>query len=528
MTDSQVPPAKTVAVIDMGSNSVRLVIAQVHADGRTEVLERARQPIRLGHDAFTTGRLGQGTMRAALAVLRDYRRIINTYKCDLVRAVATSAVREASNRDPFLDRLEHTVDLTFDVIEPAEQSRLLVSAVRHELGDVLAGKRHTSLVAEVGGGSTLLSVMHGSEIAASESYYLGSVRMQEMLSTEGATPVRAADVVRQVIANTIEQARKSLRLREVRAFIAVGGDARFAGQQAGEPLGRAEAVAVDAKKLDALIQKCVPHAPEDLASTYGLPFEDAETLVPGLLVYQGLLKATRAERMIISQVSMRDGLLIDLPRVLSGKEDPDLAEGIVASAKAVGAKYFYDAKHGEHVARLALRLFDETEKEHGLTQRHRLLLHVASLLHEIGKFVGNRSHHKHSWYLIVNAEIMGLRREDLAIVAAVSRYHRRSAPKSTHPEYMQLAREDRMVVSKLAAILRVADAVDRGHWQQVCNFRVERREQDFVMFVKGSGDMTLERRALQDKADLFEDIFGMRVRIEEEAASTPGGAKTTG
>ncbi len=159
---------------------------------------------------------------------------------------------------------------------------------------------------------------------------------------------------------------------------------------------------------------------------------------------------------------------------------------------------------------------DDLQKEHGLPPRHRLLLHVAAILHETGKFISNRSHHKHSWYLIQNAEIPGLRREDMAIVAVVARYHRRSTPKSTHPEYMQLARELRMAVSKLAAILRVADALDRGHWQQVCRFRVERRDQDLVVYVKGAGDLTLERRAIQDKGDLFEDIFGLRVRIEED------------
>ncbi len=219
-------PAKTVAVIDRGSNSIRLVIAQVFADGRTEVLERARQPIRLGHDTFTSGRLSQQTMRAALTVLRDYRKLLNTYKADMVRAVATSAVREAANRDSFLDRIEHTVDLDVEVIEAVEQSRLMMSAVRHAAGDLLGGRRHTSLVAEVGGGSTLLTVLQGSEIAVSQSYNLGSVRMQEMLSIEGETPTRAAELVRQLIANTIDQARKSLRLKQVRAFLAIGGDAR--------------------------------------------------------------------------------------------------------------------------------------------------------------------------------------------------------------------------------------------------------------------------------------------------------------
>jgi exopolyphosphatase/guanosine-5'-triphosphate,3'-diphosphate pyrophosphatase len=278
---------------------------------------------------------------------------------------------------------------------------------------------------------------------------------------------------------------------------------------------------VDAKSLDALVEKVIPHSPEELAATYGMPFADAETLVPALLVYQALLRATRSEKMIVSDVTMRDGLLLDLPRYVTGVEDPGLTESIIFSARNIGAKYLYDAKHAEHVARISLRLFDEFQKEHGLTPRHRLLLHVAAVLHEVGKFVGNRSHHKHSWYLISNAEILGLRREDIAIVAVVARYHRRSTPKLSHPEYMALPREQRMVVNKLAAVLRVADALDRGHWSQVSSFQVERRDQDLVILAKGAGDLTLERRALADKQDLFEDIFGMRIRIEQQEVPSP-------
>jgi len=167
------------------------------------------------------------------------------------------------------------------------------------------------------------------------------------------------------------------------------------------------------------------------------------------------------------------------------------------------------------VAQVAAGLFDEMEAEHGLGARHRLLLEVAALLHEVGGFVSSRAHHKHSYYLIANSEIFGLTRDELLTVAHIARYHRRSCPKPSHTEFVALSRETRMVVSKLAALLRVADALDRGHAQQARNFRCERREQELAVAIPGVADLSLERRAIAAKGDLFEDVYGLKVRLEE-------------
>jgi len=519
--DTRTDSAKPVGVIDIGSNSLRMVVAQVFPDGRTEVLERALRPVRLGHSTFVTGRLSQDAMNAAITILRDYRQILDGYRVEVVRAVATSAVREAANRDAFIDRIARAVGLDVSVIEPTEESMLIVSAVRHAVGNHLDLRRHVTLLAEVGGGSTLLTVLRNGEIAASASYSLGSIRIQEILSLAHEPPERAADLMDHRIANAVELAKKSMDLKAARTFLAIGGDARFAAQAVGKKVSHAELSAVGAAELDGLLGECAPHAVEELTRTYGLAFAEAETLVPALLIYRALLRATSADRMMVSQVSMRDGLLLDLPRYITGQEDPALTESIILSAKTMGAKYRYDVKHAEHVADLAARLFDALQKEHRLKRRYRLLLRVAALLHDVGEFVSNRAHHKHTYYLISNTEIFGLRRDELAIVAHVARYHRRSVPKASHLDYMALPREERMLINKLAAVLRVADALDRGHWQQVRDFDIERRGRDLVIYVKGAVELTLERLAMIDKGDLFEEMFGVKVRLEEEAAAVP-------
>lgn len=506
---------RIVAAIDIGTNSVRMAVAQVLPDGRMEILERMRRPVRLGQDTFVRERISQRSMQAAIAILRDYRRVLDSYQVSQVRAVATSAVREALNADAFLDRILMATNIEVDVIESAEEGRLLVSAVLQAIGgnsEVLQG---TSLIAEVGGGSLLLTLLRRGEIAATASYALGAIRVQELLATSEESPERAADLLRHHIANTIALARNSFPLDEVQHLIGVGGDARFAAAEIGKRLSEGRLHSVAPKAFGRFVARCANRRPAEIARLYGIPFADAETIVPALLVYHELLRATPAKELLVSEVSMREGLLGDLTHTLAADEAAVFRKNAIQSARGIGEKYHYDPAHGQHVAELAGALFDFMRPDHQLSDRERFLLHLAGILHDVGNFVSSSSHHKHSYYLISNAEIFGLRRSELMLVALVSRYHRRSPPVRTHPEYMSLPREQRMIVSKLAAILRVADALDRGHAQQVRDLRLEKDSNELIVYVPGVADLTLERRAMATKGDLFEDVYGLKVRLEE-------------
>ncbi|MBN2473738.1 MAG: Ppx/GppA family phosphatase [Pirellulales bacterium] len=520
MANAENPPepeaaAKTVAAIDVGSNSLRMAIAEVLPDGRVEVLERFQRAVRLGQDTFRRGRLGGECMRAAVAVLRDFRQSLRLYNVEHVRAVATSAVREAGNADTFLDRIFMATDLQVEVIDTSEESRLTVSAVRQAVGNALEVNRRETLVVDVGGGSTLLTVLHEGEIATAQSLRLGSIRLQEVLSTSQETPQRSAELLRQQIINETAPLKGSLPLKGIDSFVAVGGDARFAGREAGQPSGSADLATVDQPAFDKLVRRCERQSAQELAKRHGLPYAEAETLGPALLVYQILWQKTRADKMIVCNVSIRDGLLLDLARSVTGQEDEVLLKGVIHSAMAVAEKYRIDLDHARNVADLAVGLFDRLQADHGLGARYRLLLRVAGLLHEVGNVVSSRTHHKHSYYLISNSEIFGLNRDEIVIVAHIARYHRRGIPKPSHIEYMALPRKTRVVINKLAALLRVADALARGHLQNTSELRFEREGDELIVYVPGGVDLLLERRAVATKGDLFEDIYGMKVRLEE-------------
>ena len=507
--------AKTVAAIDVGSNAIRMAIAEILPDGTIEVLERLQRAVRLGQDTFRRGRLGSQSMRAAVNVLKDYRQQLQLYEVEHVRAVATSAVREAGNADTFLDRILMATDLQVEVIGTSEESRLIVSVVRQAVGAALEMERRRTLIAEVGGGSTLLSVLQGGEIASSQSLSLGSIRLQEMLLTSQESPQRSADLLRQQIANEIASAEGSLPLKKIESFVAVGGDARFAAAEIGKSDTSADPTIVKRTALAKLVRRCQRLSAEELSKRHGIPFADAETLRPALLIYEALIEKTAAEEMIVSSVSIRDGLLLDLARDVTGQEDEDLLSGVIHSAMAIAEKFHVDLRHAQDVTDLAVCLFDQLQDDHGLAARHRLLLQVAGLLHEVGSVVDGRAHHKHSYYLISNSEIFGLSRDETTIVAHIARYHRRAAPKPSHVEYMSLPRKIRVVISKLAALLRMADALAGGHLENVSELRFERQADELIIYVPGRADLLLERKAIAAKGDLFEDIYALKVRLEE-------------
>ncbi len=506
---------KTVAAIDIGSNAVRMVVAEVLPDGKTSTLERLHRAVRLGQDSFRRGRLGNRSMRAAIAVLRDYRQVLDLYKVEQLRAVTTSAVREAVNCDTFLDRIFMATGFNVEVIGTSEESRLTVSAVRQAVAGAGNVNRDRTLIADVGGGSTLLIVLEEGEIASSYSLRLGSIRLQEMFLSGEELSNRSGDFLSPHIAKVVASAEGSVSLKNIHSFVAVGGDVRFAAQKIGVPTESSDLYSVAAKDFDRLVGECEYLTVEQTARKHGLPIADAETLTPALLIYRALLRRTKIDEMIVSRVSMRDGLLLDLARKVRGEEDMEIVEGVLHSTMTLAEKYHIDLEHARDVAGISLRLFDEFQPDHRLGARERLLLHVAAILHEAGGYVAAPAHHKHSYYLIRYSEVFGLTPREMNMVAHIARYHRRSVPKPSHLEYMSLPREQRVIVSKLAAILRAADAIARGQVRNAQLLRFERQNDELIIVVPGVKNLILERKAIAGKGDMFEDIYGMRIRLEE-------------
>src|SRR5262245_55557714 len=252
---------------------------------------------------------------------------------------------------------------------------------------------------------------------------------------------------------------------------------------------------------------------ETLVQRFRLAPVDAESLVPALLVYRHLLLATAADAVTVPDVSLRAGLLVELAESGGERIGADFIVQVLASAATLGAKYRYDEPHARNVMHLATRLFDQLAHEHGLSEHDRLLLQVAALLHDIGMYVSLRGHHKHSLYLLQASEIFGLSRDDMQVVGNIARYHRRGLPQKAHPAYSSLSRDERVRVNKLAAFVRLANALDAEHLQKVHEVRIRDEDGGWILEVAGTGDMTMERLAATARSDMLSDVFGKRVII---------------
>ncbi len=508
--------AGPVAVVEIGSTGIRAVVAEVDADGGYRVIDRAEKPVSLGRDVFKSGAVGRETTAQAVSVLRGIRELLTSYGIapSAARVIATSALREASNRDTFADRVFLRTGFSVDIIEAIEENHLMFLAVRRALGDDYRQlSRSNALIIDVGGGSTELMLLRRGKMTAAHSLGIGTARMEGLSRATVASGDSILRYLSDSVRTSCDMLDAELELSSVRAFVVFGSDARTVARFAGQQTGR-DYVVVNRQDFVAFVDGLAGLSVEEFVDRYRLRYDEAEAFLPGLTVARLFLERTSAEDLIVPLASMRDGLLVDLAGGPDSEFRATLGAQILASALALGRKYRFDEPHSTHVAALAAKIFDSLAESHGLGRRERTLLETAAILHDIGAFIRASGHHRHSEYIVLNSEIFGLRRDDQVIVANCVRYHRKSGPNSGHPNFMGLSREDRIVVRKLASILRVADSLDRGHSQSVSVVSSRVDDDRLVLAIESKGgDLSLERLTLRDKGDMFEEVFGLKVTL---------------
>ena len=504
-----------VAVIDIGSSAIRMVIAEIGQKLAVRYLENVQKPVPFGKDVFNSGRLTPGAIRQGIEILTNYKAMLETYGVRRMHAIATSAIREAANRESFIDQVFVRTGIDVEVIEGAEENRLDLIAVEHALQGRFDFDKHNCLIIEVGTGSTEIMATTAGEVALTRTLLIGPLRLPDQAEPGKTDPAALQRLLKRRVSAIADEFRREYDLSSVDSFIAMGASMRFLAKEVTG--AEADTLATfSAKDFNEFLKSLAKLSAEEISDKYTLPYADAEALYPSLLLYVNFLNETKSEKILVPMVSIRDGLLLEMAQLLSGSKRTDLSRQVIRSARSLGKKYNYQETHALTVAAMALRLFDAFQDDHGLGPRERLLLEVSALLHDIGSFISASGHHKHSFYLIQAAEIFGLRKVDKDIVANVARYHRRSQPKLTHPAYMSLSRPDRAVVSKLAAFLRVAEALDASHQQKCRDFTIERKGPSVSLWVPEEvGDISMERQSLSRKNDMMSDILGVSLSLKQ-------------
>ena len=493
-------PPRTVAVIDIGTSSVRMAIGEICEDGSIRTLETLTQSVGLGKDTFTQGTIARSTIEDCVRVLTSYRQVLTSYGItgsDQLRCVATSAVREAQHRLAFIDRVYIATGIQVEPLDEAEVSRVTFLSVEPTLKLDPALSDARSVVVEVGGGSTELLVVEQAQVIFSHSYNLGSLRLRQTLETLNAPIANRRRIMESHIQRCVSQAGQQIRQGNgaPTEVIAMGGDFRFAVSQLVPERVEDSLSKISTAKLSKFVERMFPLSVDELVHDFHLTYPDAETLGPSLLSMLLFLRELQVAHVRVSDVNLRDGLLHEIAS--QGVWSEDFQSQVINSTIDLGRKYAFDESHARHDA----------------GGRYRVILHVAALLHEIGLFVGITSYHKHTMYLIQNSELFGLSRRDLQIVALVARYHRRASPKPTHNYFSNLDREERVIVAKLASILRVADALDRSYSQRIREIDCSIKKHRLIITIPGVDDVSLEQITLKQTVQLFEETYGLSVLL---------------
>jgi exopolyphosphatase/guanosine-5'-triphosphate,3'-diphosphate pyrophosphatase len=275
---------------------------------------------------------------------------------------------------------------------------------------------------------------------------------------------------------------------------------------------------VTAEELKSLVKKLRATTFEERIQNLRLRPDRADVIVPAAIMLKKIVQEAGVDEVVIPGIGLKDGVLLEVVSQLRDHEKRLHRGQVLESARRLGRKYSFDEPHATTVAKLAVQIFDQTKAVHELDAESRLLLEVAALLHDIGHFVNVSNHHKHTLYIIQSSPLIGLTSQQMNIVANIARYHRKSPPKLQHKHYEDLAPRHRLLISRLAAILRLADALDHEHASTVHEVQLEYKRQQFIFRLKGKGDMLLEKWALVNKRELFESVFDANVIVEDLAS----------
>lgn len=506
-----------ICVIDIGTNSIHAVFAEIRSTGLFHVIGKEKEMVRLGDGTMLTGRIPEEAMAASLAVLKRLTHLARHRGMSRVVATATSAIREAANGGEFLDRIRKETDLRVQILTGEEEGRLVHLAVKNtvELGS------EPCLIVDIGGGSAEFILASAQGYFWIESLKLGSNRLRQIIALSDPPKKselkllekRVGEILKPVLAR-LKGAKVSTIIGTSGTFLNIGKILANGGDEK-PPANGAKKPPFDAKSAENLYRRLASSTLAERRKIKGLDEGRVDMIVHGACAVVTLMKEAGIPAFTLCDKALREGLLYDFieknRKSLKIEEDiPDLRRrGVVSLA----ARCEVIKGHGEHVAKLALRLFDGLKNLHGLEASDRDLLEYAALLHDIGYHIGFNKHHKHAHYLITNAELNGFDAEEIRTLAWTARLHRRDAGKKD-AEFAELQAPTRGKILKLASMLRIADALDHSHFGIVRELRAKDDGKSVKIHVDAREDPRWEVHEAASRRELFEKTFGKKLEFK--------------
>lgn len=502
-----------IAAIDVGSHAIRMKIGEINRVGDFRELESFRKIAVLGHDTFTMGKVSFDSMDKICEILGNFKKTMNDYGVRHYTAMATSAVREAKNRDYILDQIAIKTGFEVQVIDNAQEQYLTLKAVKYTMENFEELTREGIIVVVIGAGSIQVTTYKKGELKSSQNVKMGALRIREIFGSLEGSVLKYKEVMGEYIRVNMEGLVAMSSAKDYKHVMVVGGEMSVIKKMMGE-----EKETVSSKDIRKLHEHLQTMSVDDIHYTYGVKKERAQILLPSMMLLDHFMNVVASEAVVVPSVSLVDGIIRHIhENIYNLRLDEAAVVDVLSNARVLAKQFHYNEVHSRYVEDIAMVLFDKLKKVHGMTLE-RQHLRVAAILHDIGKFISLDDHSNHSYDLIRSLELFGMSSTDMEIIALISRYHGIHAPTDTRKDFANLPTELRLVTAKLIALLRLADALDRGHSQKITLKSV--KVKDKIMTIKGTSrvDTTLEEWNFNRKAMYFQEVFGITpvIKITKE------------
>lgn len=503
------PKKQIIAIMDLGSLSLRLKIFEIVQKQSPREIESVRRFVSVGAETYRSGMISDEQIRELCEILSGFVLKMREYKIKESICVATSAFREARNKDFVIEQIRLRTGLQVRILDNEQERYYHNLAVRELLDGFEKIIQNGTLILDIGAGSIQSTVYDKSEFLFSQNMLLGSLRINELLSNLEKKTAHYADVLAEFILRDLEDYHavepKGINYQNMIAF---GSDIGFI--KGLSRLSPREYCFLPKKKFMETYEYLLKTKPSDLVLTRNIPSATAALLLPTALIIKESLEHSGLDGIHMPAASLCDGLVYQFAWENCGypmKTDP--VRDTVSAARHISKRYRYDRKHADHVEKHALEIFDSTRRLHGMGDRERLLLQLTAILHEVGKYINVTNHSTRSYHIIHTTEIIGLKSEEREVIAYAARFYLQSDLFSDR-YFQYLPPEQRTLVSKLAAILRIADAMDASHKQKIRGISVISTPDALNINCDSNADLTFELWAFENKTDLYEQVFGIR------------------
>ena len=519
-----------IAAIDIGTNSIHMIVVQVRQDLSFEVIDREKDMVRLGAGGLDGRSLTPTAMSAALQTMSKFKRIADSHKVDEIVAAATSATREAENGGDFIAEVDRQTGIRITVISGTEEARLIHLAAGY--GVDIGGT--TAVVVDIGGGSVEITLGTAMHLTLGRSFKVGVIRLTERFvksdPLSGGDERRLTKHLNKELGSYIDQivARGFDRVIGTSGTIlSLGLMASTEGGKVPEDLRNRR---VSAKALHRLRKHLVESDIEERLATPGMDPRRADLSVAGSVLFDTIVRRLGADGFTLCDLALREGLVLDYirrnsARIRKVERYPDVRRRSIVE---LGERCGYWSEHAQQVARLALNIFDQTRSVHGLGDREREWLEYGALLHDVGVHISYERHHRHSYYLIKNGDLRGFDPDEIEVIALIARYHRQATPKKAHDGYGDLRGAQRRTVKALSAMVRLAEGLDRSHAQALEGIDLYPRGDDYLARLRATGDAELEVWAAHRHVAPLEGLLGKPIRFEVAGTASKDRAATDG